>query len=67
MTSTATGSTFYALGRYTLLYLEQQGQLERFYRGLRDGGAGRDRQLRALEALIDHGRFIAWARRLRYR
>ena len=61
------GMTYYAMGRYLLLYLEQQGQLEGFYRAVRDAAGDPDTQRRLLAAVVDDARFIAWARRLRYR
>lgn len=60
-------ATYYGLSRYLLLYLEEHGQLERFYREVRDRGADPARQQALLERLVDYDRFVAWARRLRYR
>lgn len=58
---------YYALSRYLLLYLEQQGELERFYRAVRAAGADPDAQRDLLGALVDQRQFVAWARGLRYR
>ncbi len=58
---------YYALSRYLLLYLEQQGELERFYRAVRAAGGDPDAQRDLLADLVDQRQFVAWARGLRYR
>ena len=57
--------TYYALGRYLLLYLERRDTLDDFYRDLRREEPTPARQLALLRRYIDRDEFIRWARRLK--
>jgi hypothetical protein len=58
----ADGATFYAVSQHVVLYLQRTGQLESFYRAVRDAPA---RRAPALAARVDWPRFVAWSGRLR--
>jgi hypothetical protein len=59
--------TFYALGRYLLLYLHRRGRLDTVYAALRDAGADPAAHLEILRAEIDEAAFVRWVSGLRYR
>lgn len=58
--------TFYALGRYLMLYLDRHGTLDATYAALRAAAGDTDAQLAALTSSIDEDAFRAWARKLRW-
>jgi hypothetical protein len=55
---------FYALARYVLLYVDQQGKLGELYAKLRAADVADHPAI--LTSYVDERRFLAWARRLRY-
>ena len=59
--------TFYALGRYLMLYLDRHATLDATYAALRAAAGDADAQLAALTSSIDEDAFRAWARKLRWR
>ena len=59
--------TFYAMGRYLLLYLHRRGRLDAVYAALRDAGRDPDAHLAILRAEIDEAAFVEWVSGLRYR
>ena len=59
--------TFYALGRYLMLYLHRRGRLDATYAALRAAGTDTAAQREVLAAEIDEDAFRAWARKLKYR
>jgi hypothetical protein len=63
----ARAPTFYAMGRYLLLYLHRRGRLDATYAALRDAGGDPDAHLAILRAEIDEAAFVTWVRGLRYR
>jgi hypothetical protein len=59
--------TFYAMGRYVMLYLHQRGRLDATYAALRGAAGDVDAQRDILAKEIDDDAFRDWARALRYR
>jgi hypothetical protein len=59
--------TFYAMGRYILLYLHRRGRLDAVYAALRDAGADPEAHLAILRGEIDEATFVRWVTGLRYR
>lgn len=58
--------TFYAMGRYAMLYLHERGRLDETYAALRAKAGDVDAQRDILVAEIDDYAFRGWARKLRY-
>jgi hypothetical protein len=57
-------ATYYALARYLLLYLDERGELERFYHVLRRAPPSAERQLALLRHHVEYREFLSWARSL---
>jgi hypothetical protein len=58
-------ATWYALSRYLLLYLDQLGQLDTFYRSMWASDRTADMQLAILREHVELDAFVSWAKRLR--
>lgn len=56
------GAIYYAVSQHVVLYMQQRGRLEAFYRTVRTNPALRGA---ALAAEVDWRRFVRWARKLR--
>ena len=56
--------TFYAMSRYVLLFVEQQGKLTELYADLR-GAKDRAAHAAILAGYVDEPKFLAWAKKLR--
>jgi hypothetical protein len=61
----ATAPTYYAMARYTLLFVERQGKLGALYGELRDASGDTNRQADILASYVDDAKFVAWAKTLR--
>lgn len=57
--------TYYAYGRYVLLYLERKGTLSKFYAEMRDASGDVNAQAELLERFVDEKAFRTWAKQLR--
>lgn len=57
--------TYYAAGRYLLLYLERNGRLAQFYRTMRAGPINAVRQFRVMRHYVDYDQFVRWTGRIR--
>jgi hypothetical protein len=57
---------WYAMARYVLLHVDQQGKLGRLYGELRDAAGDVKAQRRILSSYVDDKTFRAWAKQLRY-
>jgi hypothetical protein len=58
--------TYYAMGRYVMLYLHRRGRLDATYAALRGAAGDVDAQRDILAAEIDDDAFRDWAGKLRY-
>lgn len=58
----ADGAIYYAVSQHVVLYLQQRGRLEAYYRTVRTNPALRGA---ALASEVDWRRFVRWARKLR--
>lgn len=57
--------TYYAAGRYLLMYLERGGRLSHFYRTMRAGPVNPVRQFRVMRNYVDYDQFVQWTGRIR--
>jgi hypothetical protein len=57
--------TWYAAGRYVLLYIERAGGLDEFYREVRARSLDAETQLALLRQRVDYAAFVRWTRRIR--
>jgi hypothetical protein len=57
--------TYYAYGRYVLLYLDRNGTLSKFYAEMRGARGDVGAQTEVLERFVDERAFRTWAKRLR--
>ncbi len=56
---------YYAMARYLLLFLEERGRLDTFYRDARAGEHDQAAMLQLIESRVDYEAFLTWARKLR--
>lgn len=57
---------WYGFARYVLLYLESRGQLEAFWKAIREQAPTPEHQLRVLNRFVDRPKLIRWTKKLRF-